>query len=391
VFSSQMTLKATVAVACVLTLALAAAPHVALAQTPDPTSSKVQVATTGNSSELVETIPITKRPGVSPRVVMSLVPGELPSLQTGDQLEATAEIEVTTDCRAATSECVGKPYQFNPKVGATLVLAGSPNTASGLALAPRQEIICRQKLPDRQHHCMIVLAPPPHQVDLGALPCGSGTCFLNLVLDAYHRRSNKTNLLLVGANNRNGRIVQDKGRVNAIRTRPGIPPQVPPPPPAGTAELGTGERLTTGLVVDPPGEAVIYSQQLEGLRDGDQLAVQAGVTTDVTFLTHNVNVSSKVVLADDPLSTVPGVVGAEASRLGGEITENNGFNCTHKTTPCATLKRGVIEMRRNANIPLYVNVVLNIGRIGGKPGLNLLPVTEAGGLVVTLYPAAQKG
>jgi hypothetical protein len=375
--------------ACVLALGLVAAPH-AFAQAS--TSSKVEVATTGDQSELVETLPITKRVARSPRVVMSLTPQKLPSLQTGDQLEVTAEVEVTTDCRAQTSECVGEPYEFNPKVGARLVLASSPDTASGLELAPRQEIVCRQKIPDRQHHCMIVLAPTPLQVDLGALPCSAENCHVNLVLDSNHRRASvKRNVLLVGANNRNGRIVQDKGRVNAIRTRPGNPPVVPPPPPVGTAELGNSDRLTTGLTIDPPGEAVIYSQQLDGLRDGDQVAVQAGVTTDVTFLAHNVNVSSKVVLADDPFSTVPGVVGAEVSRLNGEITENNGFNCTHRTTPCATIKRGVAEIRRDADIPLYVNVVLNIGRIGGEAGTALLPITEAGGLVVTRYPADQKG
>ena len=380
-----------VAMACLLALALAfAAAPLARAQTS--TSSKVEVATTGDRSELVETLPITKRAARSPRVVMSLTPQRLPSLQTGDQLEVTAEVEVTTDCRAQTSECVREPYQFNPKVGARLVLASSPDTAAGLELAPRQEIVCRQKVPDRQHHCMIVLAPTPLQVDLGALPCGTESCHVNLVLDTYHRRGSvKRNVLLVGANNRNGRIVQDKGRVNAIRTRPGDPLVTPPPPPVGTSEVGNADRLTTGLTLDPPGEAVVYSHQLDALRDGDQLAVQAGVTTDVTFLPHNVNVSSKIVLADDPFSTIPGVVGAEVSRLDGEITENNGFNCTHKTTPCATIKRGVAEIRRDANIPLYVNVVLNIGRIGGAPGTALLPITEAGGLGVTWYPADQKG
>jgi hypothetical protein len=378
-----------VVTACVLALGLAAAPQ-ALAQAPG-TSSKVQVATTGDRSELVQTLPITKRAARSPRVVMSMTPQKLPSLQTGDQLEVTAEVEVTTDCRHRSSECVAEPYEFNPKVGAKIVIADRPDAGSGFELAPRQEIVCRQKIPDRQHHCMIVLAPTPLQVDLGALGCGS-SCHVNLVLDTNHRRGSvKRNVLLVGANNRNGRIVQDKGRLNVIRTRPGNPPVVPPPPPTGTAEVGNADRLTTGLTIDPPGEAVVYSQQLDGLEDGEQLAVQTGVTTDVTFLAHNVNVSSKVVLADDPFSTDPGVVGAEVARLDGEITENNGFNCTHKATPCATIKRGVAEIRRDASIPLYVNVVLNIGRIGGEPSTALLPITEAGGLGVTRYPAEGKG
>jgi hypothetical protein len=383
--------KATLAPACVVALGLAAAPQAALAQGTDA-SSKVQVATTGDKSELVDRLPITKRAARTPRVVMSLTPQKMPSLATGDQLEVNAEVEVTTDCRHQTSECVLEPYEFNPKVGAKIVIADRPDAGSGFELAPRTEIICRQKIPDRQHHCMMVLAPPPLQVDLAALPCSPQNCHVNLVLDSYHRRGSvKRNVLLVGANNRNGRIVQDKGRLNVIRTTPGNPPTVPPPPPVGTAEVGNADRLTTGLTLDPPGEAVIYSQQLDGLRDGEQLAVQAGVTTDVTFLAHNANVSSKVVLADDPFSTVPGVVGSQVARLDGEITENNGFNCTHKTTPCPTLKRGVAEIRRDADIPLYVNVVLNIGRIGGEPSGSLLPVTEVGGVTVTRYPADQKG
>jgi hypothetical protein len=386
-----MTLKVAVPALCALALGLAAAP-LALAQT-SPSSSKVKVATTGNRSELVQTVPITKRPSVSPRVVMSMAPRALPSLQTGDQLEVSAEVEVTTDCRTLSSQCVGQPYEFNPRIGAMLVLAASPGTASGFVLVPRQEVVCRQKLPDRQHHCVIVLQPPALQVDLGALPCGPGSCHVNLVIDTYQRHgSPKRNVLLIGANNRNGKVKQDKGRINAIRTRPGVPPVVPPPPPTGTGQVGTSERLAAGVPLDPPSEAVIYSLQLDGLTDGEQLAVKAGVTTDVSLLPHNVNVSSRVVLADDPLSTDPGVIGAQVSKLDGEITENNGFNCTHRTTPCASTKLGVVEIRANADVPLYVNVVVNIARIGGSsPPGTFLPVTEAGGLEITRYPASVKG
>jgi hypothetical protein len=64
---------------------------------------KVLVASTRSDSELVQTIPITRRPGQSPRVVMSLGKGRrsntsLPDLTPGDRLDATAELEVTTDC-----------------------------------------------------------------------------------------------------------------------------------------------------------------------------------------------------------------------------------------------------------------------------------------------------
>jgi len=375
-----------------LVLVLACLAVVPAAQAQNGSSSKVKVATTGNRSELVETIPITKKPLVSPRVVMSLGPAELGPLQSGDQLEVNAEAEITTDCRFASSECVGQPYDFNPKIGASLVVATSPSTAAGLVLSPRQEVNCRQKLPNRQHHCVFTLQPPSLQVDLAALPCPASGCYVNLVMDAYHRKgSPKRNVVLVGANNRNGKVKQDKGRVNAIRTRPPNPAEVPPPAPLGTLLIGTDAPVTNALSLNPEGEAVIYSQQLDGLVNGDQISVKAGLTTDVALLNHNANVSTRIVLADDALGTDPGVIGAEVTDLKGEITENNGFNCTKKATPCPSVKLGVITLKKNANAPLFVNLVLNISGFGHAAPGTFLPIPPAGGIEVTRYPASANG
>src|SRR5687767_4978562 len=124
VLSSLMTRSAHRAVlAATLTLlaCLATAPF-ASAQGAS-SSSKVKVATTGNRSELVDTIPITKKPQVSPRVIMSLTPDVLGALAAGDQLEISAEAEITTDCLFVSSECVGEPYKFNPKIGARIVVS----------------------------------------------------------------------------------------------------------------------------------------------------------------------------------------------------------------------------------------------------------------------------
>ena len=77
-----------------------------LATAPSPsaqgisTSSKVKVATTGNRSELVDTIPITQEAQVSPRVMMSLDARHARRASNGDQLEINAEAEITTDCRS---------------------------------------------------------------------------------------------------------------------------------------------------------------------------------------------------------------------------------------------------------------------------------------------------
>jgi hypothetical protein len=385
VMTRRASLAAPIALFACLSLAAAAAAQSA-------TSSKVTVATTGNHSELVDTVPITKKPLVSPRVVMSLTPDEYGGLQTGDQLEISAEAEITTDCRFESSECVGQPYDFNPKIGAKIVIATSTTTAAGFEIVPRQEVNCRQKTPNRQHHCVFTLQPPPVQVDLATLGCPATGCFINLVIDAWHKRgSPKRNVILMGANNRNGKVKQDKGRINAIRTRPGNPPILPPPPPEGTFSIGNDSPTTNAISLNPEGTAVIFSQEMDDLERGDQLSVKGGLTTDVTLLNHNANVSTKVILADSPIDTAPGAISSKVSDLKGEITENNGFNCTKKATPCPSNKVGVIAMKKDADVPLFVNLVLNVSGFGHAPPGEFLPVPPAGGLDITRYPASANG
>jgi hypothetical protein len=348
------------------------------------------VASTGVSPE------IPRHPGKK-RVVISLRPQGLPGLQTGDQLEVTAEAEVTTDCLRRSevgAECHGEPYHFNPRVRAALILTGTGGATTGLPLAEPQEVTCRQKLPARQHHCYMALSPPPLLVsDQNPLPCAPGSCRVNLVMDAFHRRARPGNVLLVGGNTRGGKIRQGKGSVDAVRTRPPDPSQVPPPPPVGTRTMVSTERLITGLSLDnPPRRAVVYSQQLDGLRDGEQLAARAGVTTGIRRLRHNAKISSRLILADSPVDVRPGPTSANVGTEQGEITEGNGFNCTQRTSPCVTTKAGVLEIENHAPAPLYVNLVLAISRVGGRaPGDNLVTIQEVGGLEVIRYPAEHKG
>ena len=192
----------------------------------------------------------------------------------------------------------------------------------------------------------------------------------------------------MGSTGPNGSVRQDKGRINVIRTRGADPASLPPPPPPGTLTTATDTRLIAGLTLDkPPRKAVVFSQPLEGLRAREQIAVRGIVQTGITRLRHNSNISAKVILADRPTATRPGLEALHASLLGGEITEHNGFNCTQLTTPCTTEKVGVIGIVRDARQTLYANLVLGIGRVGGRaPGDNLVRVT-AGGLQVTRYPA----
>src|SRR5204863_43120 len=54
------------------------------------------------------------------------------------------------------------------------------------------------------------------------------------------------------------------------------------------------------------------------------------------------------------------------STLNGQLTEGNGFNCTHGhsayRSPCKSLKAGLLEIRRDPKkhghpVPLFVNLV----------------------------------
>jgi hypothetical protein len=352
----------------------------------------VKIASTGDKSETRQTVPIARRPGGGSRVAMSMTPSQLPSLDPGDVLAVSAEVQVTTDCLNGEPprQCKGSSYRYNPVVGAQLVLAGNSEAATGsgtLALEGRRRIVCRQKLPSREHHCMIVFTAAELPVaDPSSLPCAP-QCHVNLVIDAHNPRARANDRLIIGSTGPNGGVVQDKGRINVIRTRGADPSAQPLPTPPGTVTAATHSPLIGGLTLDkPPRKAVVYSQPVEGLEAREQLAARAIMKTGVVRLRHNANVSAQIILADSPTAIHPSKAIRDISLLGGEITENNGFNCTQRTTPCTTDKVGVLGIIHDAPGIVYVNVVLSIGRIGGRsPGDNLVRVTE-GGLELTRYP-----
>ena len=378
--------------ACGLSLAIAAA--AAGEETGEP-SSKVLVASTEASAETLQTLPITRE--ARGEVVASLRPDAVPDLQPGDQLEVSAEVEVTTDClrrnRKRENECRGKAYRFNPRIGARLVLNENAGAIEGVPLSPRTESSCRQRLTAREHHCYISLTSPPVLVSEQTLPCVTGTCRINLVMDASNPQARRGNVVLLGGNKGKEKVKQDKASIDVVRIRPPEPSEASPSLPNGTTVDLTTEPMIDGLSLDhPPRKAVVYSQRLEDLREGDQLAARARMFTGIRQLRHNANISARIVLADGPLNPNPVLGEGEMAKEEGEITENNGLNCTQPTTPCVTVKAGVLKVERDYPGSLYINLVLSVGRVGGRaPGDNLVTVQDGGHLEVVRYPAAQKG
>jgi hypothetical protein len=357
---------------------------------------KVMVRTTGNHSETRKTVPITRRRGAEKRVVMSMGPHKLPGLIAGDRLELSAELQVTNDCVRPVPRCAGRPYTFNPIVGSKLVLAPHARTTGGrraIALSSRKVVRCRQRVPDgefRQHHCVIVFTHTSLDVaGPGTLPCTTDTCHVNFVIDAHNKRAGHGDKLVIGANKPDGRILQDKGRINAIRSHPGSQPRPP--------TLKTTKRRHRWLPLDQS-PTVVLSKRLAGLKRHEQLAVTARMRTDVSHLPYSARVTTHLILARHRSATSINRRVARIASLHGQIAETNGSNCTGIQSPCPYTKAGVLWMRRDATnragdpIPLYVNlyVVSNPKGASPAPGARVKVLRGATTRVVR-YPASLRG
>jgi len=223
------------------------------------------------------------------------------------------------------------------------------------------------------------------------------TCRVSLVADAYNPEAQPGDKLIVGEDEPDGTTRQDKGRVNAIRLRP----DAPGPEPVGRVTTGVARApVVSQLEIgsDPDrNHTVVFSQELPNLRKGDQVAAWSRMRTDISRLPYNVLVQSKLILTSRPDAAKVTHLAKQVVALDGELTEANGFNCTHATTPCQTLKAGVGSLiadprdRSGALVPLYANLVVGTmaKRATASPG-DVADVLD-GSLRVTRYPASRRG
>jgi hypothetical protein len=360
----------------------------------DAPKHRVLVATSGNRSETRKTIPITRRSLAERRVVMTMRPRNLPDPKAGDRLVASAELMVTVDCVKRLRSCAGRPYLYNPRVGARLVLARGRNATGGRRATPisaRRRITCRGRpLSSREHHCLIVFKHPSLSVHRRAhLPCAPAACRVNLVLNAHNRHADHGDKLVIGNNRRGGKIGQDKGRINVTRLRPGSQPAPP-------KSVSRHRRHRFVPLDETP--TVILSKRLGGLRKHEQLGVLARFKTDVSRLRYTARVSSQLILARRPRATKPSPKLKRIASFDGEIDELNASNCTMVQTPCPYTKVGVLWMKRDARtrsgrpIPLYVNlyVIANPKRARRGAG-DRLPILTRPKLEVKRYRPALRG
>lgn len=351
----------------------------------------VDAATTGNFSELETKVPITKRRAAERRVVMSLGPRRLRRFERGDRITATAEVQVTTTCAIPTeTRCIGRPYEYSPAIGARLVLADSRRVTGGpraIPLGRRKTVTCKQRRPNRNHHCMLVFSRARRTISrLRELPCDPGSCAVNAVVYAHHRRAQPGNVILIGADLPDGTVKRDKSRLNAIIARTGEEPR------PGRRE--TERELRRYLPVD--GQRAIYSVKLPRLAAGDVLLARARQVIGIGALPYNTWTAAELILATSPTAIHPGPLARRSARLEGRLTEVNGFNCTHGPSayesPCVTRKVGQLTMRRRPigrrgqPKPLYLNLLVRLApKLADRRAGDRGRVKQGGGLTVTRF------
>jgi hypothetical protein len=337
-------------------------------------------ASTGPHSELRKTVPITREPGASPRIVLAMGPGRLSGLERGDRLRLSSEVQVTVDCDQPQPRCAGRPYDFDPKVEVSLVLAARKSVGAPAAVLARRTLTCRQKLPNRQHHCPVVF---DRTVRVGKhFPCPFDHCFASVVVSAHSPQAHGGERMIIGANKPSGRIVQNKGRLNAIRLEPG----------ARGHRLATGKLRRRSLRLRPQ-RKVILSQRVDGLEGGDVLAVGASMRSDVRHLGYNALVGAQLIVARGPRASSPSRLVRRSVWQDGLISPLNGTNCTPVQSPCATRKVGVVKVRRDVRggsggpAPLFVNLVVRTKqkRVSREHGARL-KILDGARLVVDRYP-----
>jgi hypothetical protein len=347
------------AVVAVLAYAIPAIAAAGLVSEPE----KADLITTGNDSELIDSVPIATAPGLADRVAMSLGPEELPRLEAGDRVRVGAEVQVSTTCVERGPRCVGRRYDFNPRLYARIELADSASPdAARVGLSETREVKCTQRRPNRNHHCTIALPNTETVIgDPATLPCPANACYVNLIVGAYHPRARQGNVVVLGADRPDASVAQDKGRLNVVHARAPVPA---PTEASSNVLINSDLPLTEGKKVK---RRVIFSVEVPPPKKGEVLAVDGGYVANIKPLPFNVFVSSRLIVAESPTAIESTGVANASSSLRGDASEGNGFNCTQGpsgfSTPCKTEKSGAIRITRDAvdasgsPVPLYVNLV----------------------------------
>lgn len=318
--------------------------------------------------ETAKKIPISTKRGAKPVVVASLAPNQLGGVEVGNEVEGFAEVEVSVTCLEQIPQCVGQRYSFSPHIEYWMVLASGKKDHRGYRVGKAHDLTCSQQLPNRNHHCRLVLDESQLIKNARKLSCGQN-CRLNVVVSAFHKKAKHGQVVVVGGDS-DGGIAQGKAALSAA---------VFAKPAAAFKDLrktGKARRIRKTLPVHEHSsgsdEEVIYSTRLDGLKKGESLLVDARATVSIKGLPYNVLLQPELIVAEKP--TKPDFTGVAVQVItnNGKIANQNGANCTrggsYFSDPCQIRKVGAAHLLYNAvrkprndkggPVPLYVNLVL---------------------------------
>jgi hypothetical protein len=344
---------------------LAAAPAEAQAPTGD-----ARVSATGKHAELVERLPIGRKPDAKRRVIFSIPPSRLGAIAAGDRVEGMGDFEVTVclkpdpDHDGDPYPCVGRVYGYNPLIKARVVLAPSATTTGidrTMPVTSARKLRCSQTQPNRNHHC--VLAIPAEGEDIPStrdLPCAPASCYLNLVASASHQDARKGEVVVVGSNSESGTIEQNRGRLSGVLLHPGNMAR-PEPLIQERRRLGL---LPIGSRSSDIQSRVLYSLELPRLRAGEGLVADGKAIASIGGHRYSAFTSAEMVLASSPSAKEPDRESNRVTGVESSIGRRNGFNCTQGSsahpTPCVFRKVGIIKVIEDASGPLYLNLVVGM-------------------------------
>jgi hypothetical protein len=344
---------------------------------------EIRAASTGRSPELRKTVPIARKRRKQPRVIMSLPLRRLGGLARGDRLRYTAEFQVTTDCTFRSPRCAGRPYpHYNPVVESRLILARKRLTRRGggaMPLSRWRGRICTHG----EHHCVYVHSWDQTQVRrLRRLPCQPHQCRINLVVIARSPRARRGDKLVIGGNQPDGYIAQDRGRISAIRLRGRGSPDL--------RKQRTGRLQNRKLRLDRR-KKVIYSTRVP-VRGGDVIAASAKLILATGTVPYRFRTGAQLITARSATETTSRGYARRGVSERGEVGEMNGFNCTQNRPRCVLSKVGMLRVwqrSRATSKPLFVNLVAEVNpkQAVARRGDRVV-ISSGGGLRVRRYRSA---
>ncbi len=345
-----------------------------------PPATAIEVGTTQDKPELVETVPIATAPGTR-CVVLSLGPQTasempLPELAAGDRLLAFAELELTTDASDADHPgLIGNAYSYAPNVSATLVLAPGSDAVDGIELSKSP---WRRAVTHQLHHAVVTFGDAEARIPKGGVPW-QGPPHVNLVVDVSHPEAKPGDVILVGQNEKTPVVDQDMAGIRVVRFRPGEAREPAP-------EI-QGSCLCAGVPIAKRA-TVVLSHELADLQAGEQLLVRGKLVTDAGGLPAPARITTRMFLAESPGQADPARVTDLTWK--GQLSKPTGFNCIPGEGPQTSNKYGVATVRQAPGRSLYVNLVaVSAAPFGGNAPTDELPIdTGASSLRITRFPAA---